>query len=169
MDKERPNYLPPLPNPSWWSRIPDYRPPGATVPAAVDSSPAPVVPAIPQAGQLTGAPPAPAPDQPAPAAAQAEAKRRVTLVGRVGAVPAFGTTPKGQPKLTFPLAVHPDSETTEWHTVLAFGKRAEQLRGQVKKGDAVEVVGYVHTSEVRGRDGKPKTVAEIYAAAVRKR
>ena len=92
----------------------------------------------------------------------------MVLAGRVGAVPAFRTTPKGQLIAQFPLGVHPEPDVTEWHTVLAFGKRAEELRGNLRKGEPVEVIGYVHTRTIRGKDGKSRTVEEVYASAVRK-
>ena len=95
-------------------------------------------------------------------------KRRVVLAGRVGAAPAFRTTPTGQTIAQFPLGVHPQPDVTEWHTVLAFGERAEQLRGRLKKGEPVEVIGYVHTRNVRGKDGKSRTVEEVYASGVKR-
>ena len=72
-------------------------------------------------------------------------RERLTLSGRVGAAPTLRTTPKGTLVARFPLGVHEDSGATTWHTILAFNQRAEQVRTSVKKGDAVEVIGYRHT------------------------
>ena len=93
-------------------------------------------------------------------------KRRVVLTGRVGATPAFRTTPKGQTIAQFPLGVHPAPDVTEWHTILAFGERAEQLRGTLTKGEPVEVIGYQHERTIKSRNGQTKLVTEIYATAV---
>lgn len=91
-----------------------------------------------------------------------EKQPRVTLTGRVGAV-EFGATQRGQPRLTFPLAVHPDPDTTEWHKILAFGERAQKLKGELTTGQLVEVIGYLHINEYNGT-----AVEEIYATVVRK-
>ena len=82
----------------------------------------------------------------------------MSVSGRVGKAPVYGRTPKGQPKLTFQLAEHPGTDETVWHHVVAFGKRAEGLRGTLERGAAVEVIGYEHTWQGR---------TEIYATAVR--
>ena len=74
----------------------------------------------------------------------------------------FGATPKGQPKLTFQLGEHPDPDHTVWHRVVAFGDRAVSLRSWLTPGELVEVVGYQHLNEYRG-----KTTEEIYASNVR--
>lgn len=105
--------------------------------------------------------------QDGPEAPAAHERERVVISGRIGRPPVVGTTPKGQPKLTFQVAEHPTPDDTVWHHVVAFGGRAEQLRGTLRGGEPVEVVGYRHERVVRGRDGQPKTVAEIYATAVR--
>lgn len=94
---------------------------------------------------------------------------RVTLRGRVGALPRFRETPQmKRPIASFPLGVHPDMDTTEWYTVVAFGPWATRLREKgLVVGQEVEVVGYVHERERRARDGNTRRVREIYAAAVR--
>ena len=91
--------------------------------------------------------------------------QRLTLAGRVGATPVFRTPPKGTLVARFPLGVKDaaDLDTTTWHTVLAFNERAEKVRTSVKKGAAVEVVGYRHTREAQTKDGKRRTIEEIYA------
>jgi single-stranded DNA-binding protein len=50
--------------------------------------------------------------------------------------------------------------------VLAFNQRAERLREFVKRGLAVNVVGYLHSREVRSREGAPRELQEIYAVSV---
>ena len=154
------------------ARPPDWAP-GMTLYSGLAAEPSAVPPAdlVPSATAPVGPQEAARREVPGPASQEAgpqQEKRRVVLAGRVGAVPTFRTTPKGQTIAQFPLGVHPDPETTAWHTVLAFGKRAEELRGQLRKGEQVEVIGYVHARNLRGKDGQPRTVEEVYASVVRK-
>jgi single-stranded DNA-binding protein len=88
------------------------------------------------------------------------------LAGRVGADPTFRTTPKGTLVGRFSLAVHGPDHATTWFPVVAFNQRAERLRDSVKRGVAVNVVGYVHSRETGSRDGSPRTIREIYAVSV---
>src|SRR5205823_3388519 len=98
-----------------------------------------------------------------------EDKRRVTLCGRVGAVPAFRTTPKGVLIGKFPLAVRDEEEQTHWHTILTFNERTRKLQeAQLAKGQAVEVTGYVHEREQRTKTGT-KMVEEIYGVVIKLR
>jgi single-stranded DNA-binding protein len=69
------------------------------------------------------------------------------------------------------LAVHTPTEAgvaTAWHTVLTFGERVAQLQAlNLGKGDTARVVGYLHTREEQ-KNGRTKTVEEIYAVAVQR-
>lgn len=70
--------------------------------------------------------------------------------------------------------MHREDGHTTWHTVLAFGPRAEQLQrrveaGELIRGREVDVVGYRHLNTRPGKDGTPRTVQEVYAVAVKKR
>jgi hypothetical protein len=95
-----------------------------------------------------------------------EEKQRLKLSGRVGADPSFRVTPKGTVVARFPLAVHNADNTTTGHQVLASNLRAEHLRDTLAKGDAVQVVGYTHARESRGRDGQAEIVKDLYAVTV---
>ncbi|TAK28806.1 MAG: single-stranded DNA-binding protein [Chloroflexota bacterium] len=111
----------------------------------------------------------PGPEKP-PEQAESRERERLMLAGRVGATPAYRTTPKGLLVARFPLAVHHHEEQkTSWHTVLAFGERAKKLQDNLKKGDAIEVIGYLHTRQMRTREGKNRMVQEIYAVVVKTR
>src|SRR5512144_98240 len=106
--------------------------------------------------------------------AQEAKQERIQLTGRLGRVPTFRTTTSGSLVGRFPLAVHREDGHTTWHTVLAFGTRAEQLQrrlaaGELIRGREVDVVGYRHVNERPGKDGKPRQVQEVYAVAVKKR
>lgn len=120
--------------------------------------------------RLAGLPPTAQP-QSEPADAERAAQPRVQLAGRLGQNPTLRTTPKGTLVARFPLGVRDeqDLEKTIWHTVLAFKQRAEQVRDQLKKGDAAEVIGYLHTREILRRDGSSRTIQEVYATVVKPR
>ena len=152
MSKERPPYFPELPTP--WPRLPDYVPgppdTGTTVPAAVLWEPD--ARALRAASELLATP---------------EQRRRVELSGNIGREPVFGRTPKGQPKVEFMLAVHPDPDTTTWHKVVAFEKLAPTLQGVIHRGTAVEVIGYVHQKQRTTKAGGLEPYEEIYATVVR--
>ncbi|MBT2451268.1 single-stranded DNA-binding protein [Streptomyces sp. ISL-43] len=99
---------------------------------------------------------------------------RVKLIGRIGRTPTVRETAGGKLIAKFPLAIHLEDGTTKWQDVLAFGDRAQALQkraeaGELVKGNEVEVVGYAHTREYKGRDGTPKTAQEIYSVAVKRR
>jgi hypothetical protein len=100
-------------------------------------------------------------------------RQRVKLVGRLGRTPSVRETATGKLVGKFPLAVHLEDGTTQWHNILAFGDRAAALRtrmesGELVKGNEIEVVGYLHEREYQGRDGTTKTAQEIYSVAVKR-
>jgi Single-strand binding protein family len=96
-----------------------------------------------------------------------ETNPRVTLTGRVGQEPRFRTTNSGTLVGSFPLAVHEEDGKTAWHTVVAFKERAEQLQTAIGKGQEVDVVGYVHASEYKDKDGNSKERKEVWASVVK--
>jgi primosomal replication protein N len=101
-------------------------------------------------------------------------EERVQLTGRLGRTPTFRTTPRGTFIGKFPLAVHLEDGQAKWHTILAFGERAQKLEqkvtaGEVVKGREVEVIGYPHTREKQSKNGKTRVVREVYAAVVKPR
>ena len=172
LEQERPPYLPPLPE-----RYPRTQ----YVPAATPAhEPTPAEQTQASRDELIGTastlPPVDAGGRFAAESgdvsptAEAREQERVTLTGRLGQNPRVRTTPKGTLVAQFPLGVkdHADLTKTSWHQVLAFHKRAAQVRDTFKQGDAVEVIGYRHTREIPGRNG-PRTVQEIYATVLKPR
>lgn len=92
---------------------------------------------------------------------------RVRLLGRAGRNPTL--TERDDPrksKATFPLAVRETTDTTTWHTIVAFGPRSQHVMTTVKQGNSYEVVGYRHETPYTAKDGTPKVKREIYAARV---
>lgn len=96
-------------------------------------------------------------------------QERVSLGGLVGRQPVLHTSPKGRLVTTFPLAVHPDQDTTNWYHVVLFDKRAERVRDTVNAGDSVQVIGYRHERRQRISGSETGSREQIYAVAVRHR
>ena len=164
-EKERPSYLPELPitRPQFADYVPDL----PTPPKGPEPSPPPAIVLSPDAA----VPPEPSASTGGTETPEQPGRERLTLAGRVGAAPTVRTTPKGTLVARFPLGVHEDSGATTWHTIIAFNQRAEQVRTSVKRGDAVEVIGYRHTRILPARqEGRPpKEVVEVYATVVKPR
>ena len=159
-ERERPSHLPELP--PLWTRLPDYVPHALAGPAPVPELgvvPSPETTVPPEPSASTGD----TPEEPG--------RERVTLTGRLGQDPRIRTTRKGTLVAQFPLGVKDEADfnKTTWHTVVAFRQRAEQVRDTLKKGDAVEVIGYRHERQVPHRDGSTRTVQEVYATVIKRR
>lgn len=97
-----------------------------------------------------------------------ESSPRINLTGRLGTEVMVGQTPKGQALGRFALAVAMEDGVARYETVMVFGERVRTVQ-ELRKGQAVEIVGYVHEREVSGRDGKKRTRREVYATVVRTR
>lgn len=92
---------------------------------------------------------------------------RLSFRGRAGTDLSFRTTRNGRAIGRFPLAVRDEAGDTAWHNVVVFGERAERLREVVRRGEVIEVVGYLHERTARARGGQPRVIQELYAAVVR--
>jgi len=104
------------------------------------------------------------PGDPLPQPEQAE-RERIVLKGRMGKRVRYSTTPRGVRRAEFNLGVALDEEHTDWHTVLAFRQRADQLeQAQPHSGQYAEVIGYKDLQERKDRDGNLKQVERIIAA-----
>jgi len=98
-----------------------------------------------------------------------EPSERVTIRGRVGRTPRFRSTQgRGMLIAQFPLAQHSEDGSTNWHTVLLFGDRAQKLKDKpIVTGQEIEIVGYPHQRTRRSREGGSRQVIEVYATAIR--
>lgn len=93
----------------------------------------------------------------------------MTLRGYVARPPATRLTTKAKRlTLSFPLAVHPDQETTDYYTVVAWDGLAQRIDAKgLRKGQEVEVAGYLHPVERPRRSGERRVERQVYAAALR--
>jgi len=167
---ERPSYLPEMPV----RRTPeDYIPRARNAPGPAPAPDAPT--ALPAQGTDAPVSPSRRPRRQRPsgtvepeAKPEREPSPRITLAGRLGTEVMLRTTPKGQPLGRFALAIPTEDGAARYETILVFGDRVARVQ-EFHKGDAVEVVGYLHEREVTGRDGASKTRREVYATVVRAR
>jgi hypothetical protein len=100
-----------------------------------------------------------------------ETQQRVRFTGYIGLTPEFRPTPKGRFLLRLVVAEHVEGEErARWRHVFAFDERARKLQKKgLAIGDAVEIIGYKHERQVKGRDGTTRTLEDIYAVAVKTR
>lgn len=152
--------------PSSFPPLPDLYP-------RTDFVPAPAVPMVESLPAVGAAKPATTTGEAVAEATQPSPEHRpkqpyVELTGRVAAQPSFRTTGKTHQLVAqFPLAVHEvqDGEIiTTYHTVVAFGARAERVRESLVLGEEIQVKGYKHEGTTKA--GKPKI--EYYLAALRR-
>jgi single-strand DNA-binding protein len=99
---------------------------------------------------------------------------KVMLIGNLGSEPEMRFTPNGNPVTTFRVATNrsystPEGERkeeTEWFTVVAWGKLAEQCNQFLAKGKLVYTEGRLHTRSWEGQDGQKRYRTEVIANRV---
>ncbi len=99
---------------------------------------------------------------------------KVMIIGNLGSEPEMRFTPNGNPVTSFRVAtnwVYTTSEgerkqETEWFTVVAWNKLAEQCNQFLTKGRLVYAEGRLHTRTWEGQDGQKHYRTEIIASRV---
>jgi single-strand DNA-binding protein len=99
---------------------------------------------------------------------------KVMIIGNVGTEPEMRFTPNGNPVTSFRVATNrvyttPDGERkqeTEWFTVVAWNRLAENCNQYLTKGQRVYAEGRLHTRTWEGQDGQQRTSSEIVANRV---
>lgn len=94
---------------------------------------------------------------------------QVRLIGHLGKDPELRYTTSGQPCLRFRLATTDrwkddqgvKQERTEWHSVVAWNKRAEGLSRLLRKGSKVCLDGQLRTRSWE-KDGVTRYVTEVH-------
>jgi single-strand DNA-binding protein len=100
---------------------------------------------------------------------------RVTVIGNLGSEPEMRFTPSGRPVTSFRVATNwryttPEGERreeTEWFTVVAWGRLAEQCNQFLTKGRLVYVEGRLRMHTWEGQDGQKRARNEIIADRVK--
>lgn len=91
------------------------------------------------------------------------------LTGRIATDPDMRYTPNGTPVVRFRLAVNrpPRSDdqerTTDFLTIVAFGRQAEIIGQFMDKGALIAVEGRVQARQWETQDGQRREVVEIVA------
>jgi single-strand DNA-binding protein len=96
----------------------------------------------------------------------------VQLIGRTGNEPELKTLAKDRSMLRFSLATNDfyfnaqgeRVETTHWHRIVAWGKLAERMSQQLKKGQMVAINGKLVTNKWKDNEGKMRSITEIVAS-----
>lgn len=96
---------------------------------------------------------------------------RVFLFGHLGADPEMRYTPSQMPICTLRLATNERRKSndgewedhTEWHSVVVFGKQAENCKQYLAKGRQAFVEGRLRTNKWQDQDGKDRYRTEIVA------
>ncbi len=99
---------------------------------------------------------------------------RVFLLGNLGADPELRYTTSQHPVCTLRVATgerrrNAEGEWvdhTEWHSVVAWGKTAENCSQYLNKGSQVFVEGRIQTRKWQDQEGKDRYKTEIVAANV---
>ena len=100
---------------------------------------------------------------------------KVILVGNLGQDPEMRNTAGGTPVVTLRLATTERrrdrdgnwSDHTEWHSVVVFGRTAENVGRFCRKGKQIYVEGRIQTRKWQDKEGKDRWTTEIVADNVR--
>ncbi len=96
---------------------------------------------------------------------------KVFLIGRMANDPEVRTTPTGQQVTTIRIATNrvwvggngEKQNTTEFHSVVAWGRLADIIGQYMKKGSLIMIEGRLQTRSWVGQDGNKRYVTEIVA------
>ena len=99
---------------------------------------------------------------------------KVMIIGNLGSEPEMRFTPNGRPVTTFSVATNrayttaegERKEETEWFTVVAWNKLAEQCNQFLTKGRLVYAEGRLHTHTWESQDGQRHYRTEVVANRV---
>ncbi|MFN7118599.1 MAG: single-stranded DNA-binding protein [Saprospiraceae bacterium] len=98
-------------------------------------------------------------------------KNSITLIGNLGKDPEIKQLQSGKSVARFSLATNEtyrnqkgDKVTsTQWHTIVAWGKTAEMMRNLLKKGKEVVVHGKLTYRTYEDKEGVTRSIPEIVA------
>ena len=99
---------------------------------------------------------------------------KVIIIGNIGGEPEMRFTPSGKPVTSFRVATNwisttPEGERrqeTEWFSVVAWNKLAEQCNQFLAKGRLVYAEGRIHTRTWESQDGQQHSRTEVIANKV---
>lgn len=98
-------------------------------------------------------------------------KNHVQLIGNVGQEPTITNLESGKKVARFSIATNEHYknnkgekvQSTDWHTVVAWGKTAEIIENYVCKGKEIALTGKLRTRTYTTDDGNQRYVTEVEA------
>ena len=101
-------------------------------------------------------------------------KNNVQLIGNVGQEPTITNLESGKKVARFSIATNEfyknekgeKTQTTDWHTVVAWGKIAEIVEKYVGKGKEIGVTGKLKSRNYEDKDGIKRYVTEVEASEI---
>ena len=99
---------------------------------------------------------------------------KIMIIGNLGTDPEMRYTPSGKPVTSFRMAVNRTfragdgerQDDTEWFTVVAWDRLAEQVNQYLSKGSRAYIEGRFKMRRWEGQDGEPRFANEIIATSV---
>lgn len=99
---------------------------------------------------------------------------KVQLTGNLGNDPEIKTFDGGNKLARFSMATTEEYTTrngeraknTQWHYVTAWGKLAERIESELKKGSYVSIEGRISTRNYTDKNGQKRYITEIVASEV---
>lgn len=95
---------------------------------------------------------------------------KVELLGRIGLDPEMKYTQGGTAVTRLRLATdryrRDGEDSTDWHTVVVWGKQGEAANRYVAKGQRVYVAGRLVQNSWEGQDGQRRYSTEVHASEV---
>jgi len=100
---------------------------------------------------------------------------KVTLIGNLGQDPDMRSTASGAAVTNLRIATTERrkdrdgnwTDHTEWHSVVAFGRTAENVGKYCRKGKQIYVEGRLQTRKWQDRDGRDRYTTEVVADNIR--
>ena len=101
-------------------------------------------------------------------------RNHVQLIGNVGQEPTITNLESGRKIARFSLATNEfykkdkgeKVQTTEWHTVVAWGKTADLIENYVTKGKELALTGKLKSRTYEDKEGVTRYVTEIEASEI---
>ena len=101
-------------------------------------------------------------------------RNHVQLIGNVGQDPTITNLESGRKVARFSLATNEfykkdkgeKVQTTEWHTVVAWGKTADLIENYVVKGKELALSGKLKSRSYEDKEGVTRYVTEIEASEI---
>ena len=104
----------------------------------------------------------------------AQGINKVILIGNLGTDPEVKYTSGNQAVAKFRLATtetytdrnQQQQSRTEWHSIVVWGKTAENVNRYLKKGRQVFIEGRIQSRQWDDKEGKKRTTTEVVANRV---